>query len=98
MYRAKADGGAMVVVYDRQFVSSMTTDGGSLAVVAVAVGLANAFGRDALAEGIETAADAAAALALGCRYGQGHWYARPMPTSEIERFVRERAVARAASN
>jgi EAL domain-containing protein (putative c-di-GMP-specific phosphodiesterase class I) len=47
------------------------------------VQLARTFGREVIAEGVETPAHAQALLALGCRLGQGFGIARPMPAEHI---------------
>lgn len=82
---------AQLVKIDRQFVAALSSDAGSRAVVSAAVGLAEAFGRETVAEGIERADDAIVAEQLGCRYGQGYWFARPLPLGDIEVYVRQRA-------
>jgi EAL domain-containing protein (putative c-di-GMP-specific phosphodiesterase class I) len=87
-----------ILKIDQSFVRTMLTDAEDLAIVRSVIALASVFRRDAIAEGIETPEHMAALRAQGCRYGQGYWYARPMPTDDLERFVRERTVARAASN
>jgi predicted signal transduction protein with EAL and GGDEF domain len=46
-----------------------------------------------VAEGIETAAQADWFRTLGCRYGQGFHFARPLPAAEVERFLRRRRAA-----
>ena len=43
---------------------------------------------DIVAEGVETAAQAAEALALGCNRGQGYCFARPAPAAAIEPLIR----------
>lgn len=43
------------------------------------VGLADGLGLDTVAEGVETAADAAVLRAQGWRHGQGWLYGRPAP-------------------
>jgi predicted signal transduction protein with EAL and GGDEF domain len=47
------------------------------------VGLARAFRRHVLAEGVETPEQAARLLELGCERAQGFGIARPMPASEV---------------
>jgi EAL domain-containing protein (putative c-di-GMP-specific phosphodiesterase class I) len=40
-----------------------------------------------VAEGIETASQAAAIQALGCDKGQGYGFAKPLPASELVLWV-----------
>ena len=69
---------------DRSFVLSMA-DGTDL--VAATVGLARVLDLTVIAEGIENQAQAAALRKLGCRYGQGYLFARPMPVSEAFELI-----------
>ncbi|MDR5898693.1 EAL domain-containing protein [Halomonas vilamensis] len=76
---------------DRSFVFNMLDNEEDLVMLKGVLSLAKAFQRRVIAEGVETYAHARALLALGCEYGQGYAFARPMPASEIlpwvERFV-----------
>ena len=66
---------------DRSFIADLTSDqnAGSAVVVRAIIALAGALGMQVIAEGIETEAQHAALLELGCEYGQGFLYARPQP-------------------
>lgn len=59
---------------DRSFVSAMGTDGSGVEMVSAIVGLAHTLGMDVVAEGVETAQQAAELRALGCEYAQGFYY------------------------
>ncbi|HLP98840.1 MAG TPA: EAL domain-containing protein [Sideroxyarcus sp.] len=72
-----------VLKIDQSFVHDMLEDKGAMAIVQGIVGLAQAFGQQLVAEGIETAAHYRALLELGCRYGQGYHIAHPMPADEL---------------
>ena len=72
-----------VLKIDQSFVRDMLEDKGDMAIVQGIIGLAQAFGRQLVAEGIESAAHYRALLDLGCRYGQGYHIARPMPAEEL---------------
>ena len=50
--------------------------------------MAGALELDVVAEGVETAAQAAEAQALGCNRGQGYYFARPAPAAAIEPLIR----------
>jgi diguanylate cyclase (GGDEF)-like protein len=68
---------------DRSFVQDLGT-GGEGAIVRAITAMAGALGLEVVAEGVETAAQAAEARALGCARAQGYFYARPAPAAAIE--------------
>ena len=63
---------------DQSFVRAMRREAAAAATVAAIVALAKAHGKRLVAEGIETAEDAARLAGLGCEYGQGYHFARPL--------------------
>ena len=65
---------------DRSFVRELCTNAEDAAVVNAILYLANSFGLDVVAEGIETEEQERVLRELGCQYGQGFLFARPMPT------------------
>lgn len=68
---------------DRSFVANMEKDPANIAIVKAVVDMAAAFGMTVVAEGIETADNEKMLLDLGCTVGQGYYYSRPVPASEI---------------
>ncbi|NLA35471.1 MAG: bifunctional diguanylate cyclase/phosphodiesterase, partial [Actinobacteria bacterium] len=79
---------------DRSFVEDIVVDSDDQAIVEVIIALAAALGLRVLAEGIETEEQEAVLLALGCRYGQGFLYDRPMPAAAFrERWLNRTAPA-----
>ncbi|MFL5840471.1 MAG: putative bifunctional diguanylate cyclase/phosphodiesterase [Thermoleophilaceae bacterium] len=62
---------------DRSFVDGLGGDGGDRAIVAAIVGVAQALELDVIAEGVESAEQAAELLELGCTIAQGFRYAEP---------------------
>ena len=72
-----------VLKVDRSFVGSMTTNKESRKIVAAIVGLGQSLGIETVAEGIETEEQDEMLLWLGCDYGQGWLYGRPVPAAEI---------------
>ena len=77
---------------DQTFVRDMLTDPDDLAIVTGVIGLAKAFGREVIAEGVESAAHGAQLLALGCELAQGYGIARPMAASALPNWVKAWAV------
>ena len=72
---------------DQTFVRDMLTDPDDLAIVNGVIGLAKAFGREVIAEGVESAAHGAKLLALGCELAQGYGIAGPMPPTAMPSWV-----------
>jgi len=44
-----------------------------------------------VAEGVERLNQARMALLAGCRFGQGYYFARPMPIGDLTALLRRRA-------
>jgi len=78
---------AKVLKIDRSFVAGMLGNPEDLAIVEGVLGLASAFDRAVIAEGVETPAQGRALLALGCDTVQGFGIARPMPATAIPAWV-----------
>ncbi len=72
---------------DQTFVRDMLDDADDLAIVEGVVGLAEAFHRRVIAEGVETVAHGQLLLPLGCELAQGYGIARPMPAAELPDWV-----------
>ena len=79
-----------IVKIDRVFVQGMTDDEEDAAIVAAVVSLAHSLGKTALAEGVETEAQARALIAAGCDQAQGYHFGVPQPAEGIERLLRSR--------
>ncbi|MCP3735453.1 bifunctional diguanylate cyclase/phosphodiesterase [Sphingomonas sp. RP10(2022)] len=67
-----------ILKIDRSFVSGMLGDRDKIAIVRAVLSLAEALGMKTTAEGIESNELAQTLAALGCTYGQGYLYARPL--------------------
>jgi EAL domain-containing protein (putative c-di-GMP-specific phosphodiesterase class I) len=72
---------------DRSFVRDMLDDPNDLAIVNGVIGLARAFGRKVIAEGVETQAHGNLLKSLGCDQAQGYGIARPMPAQDFPNWV-----------
>jgi len=72
---------------DQSFIRNMLGDTEDLTIVKGVIGLASAFGREVIAEGVETVAHGRALLDLGCNLAQGYGIARPMPAQELPGWV-----------
>lgn len=61
----------------------MLEDEEDLAIVKGVIGLATAFNRQVIAEGVESIAHGEKLLSLGCELAQGYGIAQPMPGAEL---------------
>jgi diguanylate cyclase len=78
-----------VLKIDRAFVSEIESGTGD-AIVKAIIALGLALGKDLVAEGVETEAQARALTQRGCRSAQGFIYAPALAADEFVRFVRDR--------
>jgi diguanylate cyclase (GGDEF)-like protein/PAS domain S-box-containing protein len=75
------------VKVDRSFVSRLEDDVRGLEMVQAIVTLSHNLGMDVVAEGVETSAQAAQLLALGCEYAQGFYFSKAVEAAEAGRFI-----------
>ncbi|WP_296234872.1 putative bifunctional diguanylate cyclase/phosphodiesterase [Pseudomonas sp. UBA4617] len=68
---------------DQSFVRDILHDQDDLALTRAVIGLARAFGREVIAEGLESVEHGRVLMGLGCELAQGYCIARPMPASEV---------------
>ena len=78
---------ARLLKIDQSFVRDMLDDPEDMAIVDGVIGLATAFRRQVIAEGVETIAHGACLLPRGCELAQGYGIARPMPAAKIPGWV-----------
>ncbi len=74
---------------DQSFVRNMLEDANDMAIVEGVIGLAKAFGREVIAEGVETAAHGERLLRMGCELAQGYGIARAMPAEDFLEWVEQ---------
>lgn len=67
-----------VLKIDMSFVKDMLADKNDYAIVKTIILLGQSMQIALVAEGVETAEHQAALLALGCCYGQGYYYSKPL--------------------
>lgn len=63
---------------DKNFISKITADKTQRAIVQAILTLAKALDMQVIAEGIENEQQRDFLLAMGCQYGQGYWFGKPM--------------------
>ncbi|MES2091281.1 MAG: EAL domain-containing protein, partial [Pseudomonadota bacterium] len=74
---------------DRSFVNDLGTTLRSSAVVSAIIALARALGLRVVAEGVEQVSQMEVLYNLGCHICQGFLYARPMPATQVEKWLLE---------
>ncbi|QGZ41223.1 EAL domain-containing protein [Pseudoduganella flava] len=74
---------ADVLKIDQSFVRNMLVDRDDLHLVSAVIGLARAFNRSVIAEGVETVEHGALLIRMGCDLAQGYGIARPMPADTV---------------
>lgn len=72
---------------DQTFIHGMLDAPSDVSILQAILGLASAFGREVIAEGVNNPAQAAQLLQLGCEVAQGYGIAQPMPPSAIHHWI-----------
>jgi hypothetical protein len=73
---------------DRSLVQASAGEGPGSAIVRSVVALGHELGRKVVAEGVETAEDAAFLRSIGCELAQGFYYGEPMPDRDVLHLLR----------
>jgi diguanylate cyclase (GGDEF)-like protein/PAS domain S-box-containing protein len=72
---------------DQVFIRDIASNARHRAIVRTIAGFARELGLAMTAEGIETADQRRVATELGCQFGQGYLFARPLPAIEFEQLL-----------
>jgi len=80
-----------VLKIDRSFVKDMVGNADKIALIRAIISLAGALGMKTTAEGIEEPAMARDLALLGCQYGQGYHFARPLTSADAYAYWVERS-------
>ncbi len=72
---------------DKSFVIGMLDDSDDLSILKGVLGLARAFNREPIAEGVESEEHGNILLQLGCEIAQGYTIAKPMPAADIPSWI-----------
>ena len=84
------------VKIDRSFVCHADTSMHHRVLIQATVMVAHSLGMDTVAEGIETTAQAAVVMQLGCDKGQGYLYGKPMEARDLVAWALEDLAAAVA--
>jgi diguanylate cyclase (GGDEF)-like protein len=72
---------------DRSFVAQIKPAGESLEIVRSIITLAHSLGKQVVAEGIETGEQLALLRSLGCEFGQGYFFSKPLETEAAGKLI-----------
>lgn len=78
---------------DRAFVMDIEHSERSNSLVNAIIAMGHSLGLQLVAEGVETAGQAAILERMGCHYLQGYHFSRPIPPDELLRFAGERCLS-----
>ena len=84
---ALKDSPADVIKIDRRFIAGVLDAPADLAIVRSVAEIGRVSGLDIVAEGVETADQLAALMAVGCTAVQGYHLARPMPAAAVDEQI-----------
>jgi EAL domain-containing protein (putative c-di-GMP-specific phosphodiesterase class I) len=77
LHRFKAD----TLKIDRSFVGALEADEGAVCIVRAIIAVGHSLGMKLVAEGVETVPQRDTLQRLGCDYGQGYLFSRPVSPS-----------------
>lgn len=80
---------ANLVKVDQTFVRNMLDDASDFNIIDGVIGLARAFNRQVIAEGVETTEHGKLLLLLKCELAQGYGIARPMPAESLITWLKD---------
>lgn len=72
---------------DIEFIKDIPEDKDDLEIVKATIGLAKTFGLKTVAEGVEKEEQVEILRELGCDFGQGYYFGKPMPPEEFEAAI-----------
>jgi diguanylate cyclase (GGDEF)-like protein/PAS domain S-box-containing protein len=72
---------------DRSFITHMVENNENAEIVRTISGLAHNLGMDVVAEGVETREQLEILRGLGCQFGQGYFFSKPIDSQAAEDFI-----------
>ncbi len=79
---------ADAIKIDKSFVKGLGEDAGDTVIVGMVVKLTHNFGMEVVAEGVESEGQANILKEMGCDFGQGYHFSRPLPPEAASGFLR----------
>ena len=78
---------------DSVFVQNLSPDSEDKVLCEAIISMSHRLGIEVVAEGIETAVQRDMLRAMGCDYGQGYLFARPLAAADLEALIRDGQLA-----
>lgn len=78
---------------DKSFLKNLPADEASSELVRSMVGIARSLEMEVVAEGVETAQQLEQLKSMGCEYGQGYLFSRPVPAAQALQLLREESAS-----
>jgi diguanylate cyclase (GGDEF)-like protein/PAS domain S-box-containing protein len=78
-----------ILKIDRSFTQSLGQDSSKTKIITTIITLARTLGMLVVAEGVETREQANYLAALGCDFGQGYYYSRPVEAATAETLMND---------
>jgi diguanylate cyclase (GGDEF)-like protein/PAS domain S-box-containing protein len=72
---------------DRSFISNMDSQSNDRILCEAVITMAHRLGMKVIAEGVETDLQKQLLIAMGCDYGQGNFFSKPMMVDKFEAFL-----------
>ena len=73
-----------VIKIDKSFVDGIIDGGDDRAIIAAIISLAHELGVQAIAEGVEDAAQVNALRSMDCHIAQGYHFSKPLPAAHLD--------------
>ncbi len=78
---------------DQSFVRNLSLDSEDMALCEAITMMAHKLGLQVIAEGVETTLQRDLLIGIGCDFGQGYLFAKPMPAADFTKFLAKGAVS-----
>ena len=72
---------------DKSFVDAMESDNKTFVILKSVIQMAHGLNKTVISEGIETAQQAKILKQIGCRYGQGYLFSKPLSKDDMVEFL-----------
>lgn len=76
---------------DQSFISNLDSRSNDRILCEAVITMAHRLGMKVIAEGVETNSQKQLLIAMGCDYGQGYFFSKPLTTENFEAFLQHNA-------